>query len=258
MKAIVKLGLLGLFVAVALSMVGCGPKYPNCKDDEHCKEKGEFCVNQKCVECGNKDHCVAKTGDACMTCGAGNTCVKAPGCCHSDLDCPGGKCWMSEGAEVGQCGGMCKNDTHCPEGFQCIGEKCVKEDNGCEDTGCPPGKVCKNKVCEWSCDMRAIYFDFNEAVLTRDAKATMEGNVECAKTLGVPVKVEGHCDERGTDEYNLALGERRAKKTMQFLKDRGVTTPLSKISYGEERPVCSDSYESCWSRNRRAEFGINQ
>ena len=256
-KALSKIGLVAMLLG-GLVTVGCGPKYPNCKNDEHCKEKGEYCVNQKCVECSTKDHCVAKTGDACMTCGAGNTCSKVPGCCHTDLDCPGGKCWKSEGAATGRCGGECKSNADCKEGFECIGERCVKRQTGCEETGCAPGKKCVNGVCVWACDLASVYFDFNESTLTSEGKSTMERNSECAKTLGVSIRIEGHCDERGTEEYNMALGERRAKTMLQFLKDRGVTTPLNKISFGEEKPVCTQSAESCWSRNRRTEFLPNQ
>jgi peptidoglycan-associated lipoprotein len=65
--------------------------------------------------------------------------------------------------------------------------------------------------------------------------------------------VEGHCDERGTPEYNLALGERRASAARDYMVSLGVGADrLQTISYGEERPVCQDSDESCWSRNRRA------
>ena len=66
---------------------------------------------------------------------------------------------------------------------------------------------------------------------------------------------EGHCDERGTNEYNLALGERRAKATMNYLVSQGIqANRITIISYGEERPVCSEKTEACWSKNRRANF----
>jgi peptidoglycan-associated lipoprotein len=75
----------------------------------------------------------------------------------------------------------------------------------------------------------------------------------------VPFTIQGHCDERGTEEYNLALGQRRANSAQKYLKNKGVPKDrMTTISYGEERPVCSDSSESCWWRNRRSEFQINQ
>ena len=69
------------------------------------------------------------------------------------------------------------------------------------------------------------------------------------------VLIEGHCDERGTNEYNLALGERRAKATMNYLVSQGVQAArITIISYGEERPLCTEKTEACWARNRRAHF----
>ena len=69
------------------------------------------------------------------------------------------------------------------------------------------------------------------------------------------VLIEGHCDERGTNEYNLALGERRAKSTMNYLVSQGVqANRITIISYGEERPQCTEHTESCWAKNRRAHF----
>ena len=67
--------------------------------------------------------------------------------------------------------------------------------------------------------------------------------------------IEGHCDERGTNEYNLALGERRAKSTMNYLVSQGIqASRITIISYGEERPVCTEKTEECWAKNRRAHF----
>jgi peptidoglycan-associated lipoprotein len=243
--------------SIAFLAASCGPKYPKCKSDKHCAKHGEYCVDQMCRECVNDDHCISKTGDKCKMCSSNNTCVKQPGCCYNDLDCPGGKCWKSEGAETGRCGGECRTDKDCPEGKECIGEKCVaKKAAGCEPGSCGPGKKCVDGVCVWACEFQNVYFDYNESSLTTEARKIMGTNVECANTVGVPLTVEGHCDERGTDEYNLALGQRRSDSVKRFMKDRGVGSQLDTISYGEEKPVCSESGESCWWRNRRAETKI--
>ena len=70
--------------------------------------------------------------------------------------------------------------------------------------------------------------------------------------------IEGHCDERGTNEYNLALGDRRAESAKSFLEDMGIEAyRISTVSYGEERPLCTESNEECWSKNRRDQFVIN-
>lgn len=246
-----------VFAFVGLLWVGCGPKYPNCETDEHCKDHNEYCVDKLCRECGTTDHCVAKTNDKCMICSPNYTCVKEQGCCHSDLDCPGGKCWKSEGADTGRCGGECRTDADCPKGKVCKGGRCVEEEvSGCQPGSCGPGKKCQNGVCVWACEFQTIYFDYNEYALTTDARNILGKNVECAKTIGLPIKIEGHCDERGTEEYNLALGQRRANAAKRFLSNRGVNTRLETISYGEEKPVCTESNENCWWRNRRAEFKI--
>jgi peptidoglycan-associated lipoprotein len=245
------------FMVASLSLVGCGPDYPNCDDDEHCAEYQQFCVDKLCRECKTDDNCVDKTGDKCMMCSSGNTCVTKSGCCHSDEDCPGGKCWKDEGADIGTCGGECKTDAHCPAGRTCIGERCVAPaPKGCAG-GCPAGKKCVGTVCEWSCEFQPIYYDYNESALTTDARGILNQNASCAKTIGVPVSVEGHTDERGTDEYNMQLGMRRAASAKNFVIDKGASSGnLSTISYGEDHPTCTDSGENCWWRNRRAEFKI--
>ncbi len=249
-----KLAVLAMVIGGFLA-VGCGPKYPNCEDDKHCKEHGEFCVDKLCRECATTENCVAKSGDKCKMCSSNYTCVKEPGCCHNDLDCPGGKCWKTEGAETGRCGGECRADKDCPEGKECIGEKCVAKKVTCEQSGCPAGKKCENQVCVWLCDPQNVYFDFNEYALTKDARKILTTNSDCVKQVGAAMSVEGHCDERGTEEYNLTLGQRRADASKKFLKDKGaIKTDMTTISYGEERPVCNESAESCWWRNRRAEF----
>jgi peptidoglycan-associated lipoprotein len=73
------------------------------------------------------------------------------------------------------------------------------------------------------------------------------------------VTIEGHCDERGTREYNLALGERRANSVANYLTALGIDkSRISTISYGKERPICTDSNEACWSQNRRGVTALNQ
>jgi len=102
--------------------------------------------------------------------------------------------------------------------------------------------------------LRDVYFDFDQASLsaaTRDQLATSARLLEERRQFAVTL--EGHCDERGTNEYNLALGERRAQAAKDYLVSLGVqASRLSTISYGEERPVCQESEEACWWQNRRA------
>jgi len=101
-----------------------------------------------------------------------------------------------------------------------------------------------------------IYFDFDRSDIRPDARQVLEGNATWLKTNPrARIKIEGHCDERGTTEYNLALGQRRAEATKRFLVALGIdASRFSTISYGEERPVCTDHQEGCWSKNRRSHF----
>jgi peptidoglycan-associated lipoprotein len=95
-------------------------------------------------------------------------------------------------------------------------------------------------------------------VLRPDAVKVLEASAAWLKANGGrSVVIEGHCDERGTEAYNLALGDRRAKAALDFLVSRGVAaSQLSTISYGEQRPQCQEKSEACWSQNRRAHFEI--
>jgi peptidoglycan-associated lipoprotein len=106
---------------------------------------------------------------------------------------------------------------------------------------------------------RDVHFAFDSYTLSNEAKAILEQKANWLNERSdVAVQIEGHCDERGTTAYNLALGERRANSVKQYLTTLGVQTPrLSTISYGEELPVASGHSEDAWSKNRRAHFAIH-
>ena len=101
--------------------------------------------------------------------------------------------------------------------------------------------------------LQAIYFDFDKSFVRDDAKSVMKANAEWLKANPkAKVKIEGNCDERGTKEYNQALGQRRAASAKKYLVDMGVSSSrISLISYGKEKPVCTESTEDCWQKNRR-------
>ncbi|MCM2270151.1 MAG: peptidoglycan-associated lipoprotein Pal [Thermoanaerobaculia bacterium] len=103
-----------------------------------------------------------------------------------------------------------------------------------------------------------VYFDFDKAELSEESRSRLARNADWLRAHPeFEVRIEGHCDERGTNEYNLALGERRAAAAREYLVSLGVGAgKLTTLSYGEERPQCADSSEGCWSRNRRAHFLI--
>lgn len=103
-----------------------------------------------------------------------------------------------------------------------------------------------------------VYFEFDQADLRPEAREQLAQNAEWLReNPQYRATIEGHCDERGTNEYNLALGERRANSAQSYIVSLGVDeNRLDTISYGEERPACTESSESCWQRNRRAHFVI--
>ena len=103
-----------------------------------------------------------------------------------------------------------------------------------------------------------IFFEFDKSTLTPDAIETLTKNGQWLRTNSdVAITIEGHCDERGTNAYNLSLGERRAESVKTFLTDLGIDrSRMTTISYGEERPFDQGHGETAWSRNRRAHFLI--
>ncbi|EME68163.1 outer membrane protein [Paramagnetospirillum caucaseum] len=104
-----------------------------------------------------------------------------------------------------------------------------------------------------------VFFDFDKSTLRADAKATLDKQAAWLKAYpNYSMTIEGHADERGTREYNLALGEKRANSVAQYLKSAGVAAARVKIvSYGKERPVALGSNEAAWSQNRRGVTVLN-
>jgi peptidoglycan-associated lipoprotein len=112
----------------------------------------------------------------------------------------------------------------------------------------------RGKILQSAPEVETVYFAYDSSSLTDAARATLTKNAEWLKGHSdVKVQVAGHCDQRGTEEYNLALGQRRAVQVRDYYKTLGIAANrIATISYGKEKPVCSRTGESCWSRNRRA------
>lgn len=108
--------------------------------------------------------------------------------------------------------------------------------------------------------LQDVHFDYDRYDLRSEDRSTLQQNAEWLKAHPQSkTEIEGHCDERGTVEYNLALGAKRAKAVKDYLVSLGISADrLSTISYGEELPLCRESSESCWSRNRRAHSVVLQ
>ena len=212
------------------ALVACTPKYPKCDRDEHCKP-GEFCVDGQCQQCREDKDCPG--GEVCNR---GRCQAKAA--CKDDADCgPRGKC------KDGRCvTAPCRTDGDCPSGQECRDGTCVAPPNPGETSRAP-------------CTPPSIHFDFDEYVLNSEATDTLNQKaLPCLKRVPEhKVRIEGHCDPRGTEEYNLALGDRRAQSVMTYLERIGIPgSRLHKVSKGKLEAGGTD--ERGWATDRRAQF----
>ncbi|MEO6163400.1 MAG: peptidoglycan-associated lipoprotein Pal [Candidatus Binatia bacterium] len=116
----------------------------------------------------------------------------------------------------------------------------------------------KPPITPASSPLKDAFFDFDRYDLSADARAILRANADWLKgNPSVRVEIEGHCDERGTSDYNLALGAKRAQAAREYLVSLGIAPDrLSTTSYGEEIPVCQERSEDCWRQNRRARFVV--
>ena len=128
----------------------------------------------------------------------------------------------------------------------------------------PTTKTTRSALDIISQDLKDVFFDYDSSTVREDARATLARNSDVLKGLfnehqNITVVIEGHADERGSAEYNLGLADRRATTTKEFLVQLGIqANRLNTVSFGKERPQCTDSNESCWQMNRRAHFSAGQ
>lgn len=206
---------------------GCPPKYPKCNNDKDCHEK-EYCVNGQCQQCRNDNDCPAGG-----TCKAGR-CEAAPStpqvqACTDDSECPPGQSCIG-----GQCK-PCASDSDCGEGGRCNAGRCQR--------GAPPPA---------SCTLEPVYFDFNEFALTTEATSALDHDADCIKKQGGRgVTLTGHTDPRGTEEYNLALSDKRAQAVKDRLTRLGVTGTLKTVARGEMDATGTE--EAGWAKDRRVD-----
>ncbi|MEO1234034.1 MAG: OmpA family protein [Myxococcota bacterium] len=240
------IGLLGAFWVASCA----GPTYPKCDNDSNCADKGEFCVEGSCQQCRGDGDC----GDG-QQCTAGRCEVKPE--CATESDCPGNQVCQS-----GQCKTECTSAADCGGGLKCMNDRCVDENACVTSSDCADGIECSGGVCATNaarslstCGYPTVRFAFNEATLDSEARDGLAAIAECINTSGGVLVVEGHCDERGTEEYNLALGDRRARAVTDYLSRLGVPrSRMEVVSKGEAEPLDGGSNEGAWARNRRVEF----
>ena len=225
----------------ALFLAGCPskPKDGECKSSDDCKEQqgyGKVCVQGRCQECGADTDCQA--GFVCRD----NKCAPRPECVQ-DADCGAGKACQAGKCVASAPKPECDSDAQCGPNQACTGGKCVASQ---KQSAADAAAACGGEE-------RAVHFAFNSADLDAQARTSLETVAGCLKQVkGARISVEGHCDERGTTEFNLHLGERRAESVKKYLVNLGLDAKTVKaVSYGKERPVCSESNEDCYAKNRR-------
>ena len=191
----------------------CGPKYPKCEKDEDCKA-GEFCVSELCQKCRTDSDCA--TGQSCNA----GACEDIAGYCDQTVKCPGGQ--------------------------ECVGNRCQVPQSEPLVREAPKDNT--------GCQLQAVYFGFDSSNLEASARDVIAKNAQCIreKSMG-SVRVTGNTDNRGTEEYNLALGDRRARSVGQYLSSLGVDkNKLTAASMGEELARGED--ENSMAQDRRVEF----
>lgn len=236
---------------LAFAFSGCTPKYPKCSKDDHCAEKGEVCVEGLCQQCRDDSSCAE--GQSCKA-----------GRCEAKAECArNGDCKDNKVCKSGKCQIECNANGDCGSGMKCSANRCVDQ-LSCNSNGdCTGGKTCQAGRCTDNigsnlgvpCDYPKVRFPFNESSLSADVRAGLDRVAACFKEKGTTITVEGHCDERGTEEFNLALGDQRANAVKKYLERLGIpAAKLNVISKGETEPLVNASTEEAWAENRRAEF----
>ena len=241
-----------VFVAIAslalavLCACGSKPKQPGCKGDTDCKN-GQVCFENKCVECRDDSQC--PTGKTCKA----NACV-AKAQCEKDDQCP-----MGQVCQAGQCK-PCASDGECGPGGRCEAGACQRPKKCAVNEDCADDEDCINGLClradagsniDAGCQLQTIYFAFDDSSIQTSERDRLDGNNSCiGKNKNQSVLVIGHTDTSGTEEYNIALSERRAQSVADYLSRLG-TDPakMQVVPKGETEPTGLGD-----DKDRRVEF----
>ena len=216
-------------------VIACGdkPKAPGCKGDKDCKN-GLVCAANKCVECSEDAQC--PKGKRCEA----HACVAKPQCLNDD-QCPAGQV-----CQAGSCK-ACASDGECGPGGACEAGACKRPKKCAKDEDCADDEDCTNGACrktnavttnDGGCQLSTVYFTFDSAGIEASERDRLDQGSACIqKTKGKNVFVVGHTDTSGTEEYNIALSERRAQAVADYLARLG-TDParLQVVPKGETEP----------------------
>src|SRR5512141_875576 len=228
-------------VVAAVFLAGCPskPKNGECKSSDDCRDQqgyGKVCVQGRCQECGIDTDCQA--GFVCRE----NKCTPRPECaqdtdCGAGRACQAGKCITAAAPKP-----ECENDVQCGAGRACQSGRCVAvqtKDPVAACSGHNAGELASGED-------NFVHFDFDKATLRSEDQAKLQKMASCLKQANASVSVEGHCDQRGTADYNIQLGQRRAETVRKYLDNLGVSG-VQATSYGKEKPLCDQDQESCWT-----------
>lgn len=225
--------LLAMFAAL---LAGCpGVEYPNCRGDQDCRQRREFCVNGRCQQCRTTADCPAE--NTCLR----NRCVAGLNACEGDNDC-----LVNQRCENRRCVPRteCDASRACPSGRACVSGRCVVEEEA------PDPEDNRGRLCQFE----PIYFGFDREDLDPTARASLTRAAQCLeRERNSRYVLIGRTDPRGTAEYNLALGERRARAVQRYMTALGVAEArLAVSSEGMEAAAGTD--EQSWARDRRVDF----
>jgi peptidoglycan-associated lipoprotein len=243
---------------LSLAFLGCKPKYPACEKDKQCTKKhpGQFCVNKKCVQCKDDSNC-----DKGESCEAG-LCEEIEDFCQSKNDCDQGELCKNN-----RCTPGCELTADCAAGQKCLGQECVGSDKCASSSDCITGQECVENRCQTptnnppiseSCSLTPVFFEYNSEEIKGENATILQANADCAnkaENQKRPLVIRGYTDPRGTEEYNLTLGERRALIVKDYLARLGVDpVRMRTFSVGAEFAVGAD--EGTWAKDRRAEVNF--
>ncbi len=237
-----------LTVATWLTLAGCKPDYPTCETDKDCKES-EFCVERKCQQCRNANDC--QEGFECNE----GRCDAISAFCKDKAQCPAGQECIANRCRACADDGECGSGLICLQG-QCSQPQCASDDDCPQDQDCLKGRcqsVAGKAAAGPPCPLSPVYFGFDDAGLSNEASNILAQNAQCLKKADRPVSLVGHADPRGTDEYNLALTDRRARSVKDYIERLGIpATRLRPLPRGSLD--ASGTNESGWSRDRRVDL----
>lgn len=230
--------LLGVWVGA----IGCTsePEYPNCENDRHCQRNGrrEFCIQRRCQQCRAAEDCASD--QTCLR----NRCVPGVNACDGDNDC-----LVNQVCDNHRCVPRpeCDSVRPCGDGRRCEAGRCIAE-------VAPDTDPDDNRGSQ--CSFDPPLFDFDDVTLSEAARASLQRAAECIqRERNTRYVLIGRADPRGTAEYNLALGERRARVVQRYMISLGVLPDrLAVSSEGSEFATGTD--EAGWRRDRRVDFRL--